>query len=130
MKKLWIHRDIEAPAETLWDLLTDLESWPGWGPTVQDVQLRGGQLEQGATGTVTTVLGVQLGFEVTDYQEGSRWSWKVAGVTATDHMVESLGADRCRVSFGVPWLAAPYLTVCQVALRRLDKLAQQKRATS
>ncbi|MGY9073212.1 MAG: hypothetical protein ACKVHU_09725 [Acidimicrobiales bacterium] len=29
MKKLWIHHDIDAPGESLWDLLTDLQQWPG-----------------------------------------------------------------------------------------------------
>ena len=130
MKQCWTHLEIDAPAEALWELLTDVESWPGWGPTVQRAVLQGAELEDGATGTVTTILGVQLGFEITDDQEGLRWSWRVAGVPATGHMVESIGADRCRVSFGVAWPALPYLAVCQVALRRLDKLAQQTRAGS
>ena len=28
-----------------------------------------------------------------------------------------------RVTFGVPWLAAPYVGVCVVALRRIERLA-------
>lgn len=47
----------------------------------------------------------------------------VAGVPATDHTVESLGPDRCRVSFGAPWVAVPYLAVCRLASSRLDGLA-------
>ena len=33
------------------------------------------------------------------------------------------GPDWCRVSFGAPWVAAPYLAVCRMALSRLDGLA-------
>lgn len=49
MKKLWTHREIDAPAETLWDLLTDPQRWADWGPTVVRAELRSEQFEQGAT---------------------------------------------------------------------------------
>lgn len=126
MMRVWAHRDINAPADVLWRLITDLEAWSSWGPTVRAVDLRSERLEPGALGTVTTVLGAELGFEITEYEDGSRWAWKVAGVPATNHTVESLGAHRCRVGFGVPWPAAPYLAVCYLALQRLDGLAHQR----
>ncbi|MDG2027653.1 MAG: SRPBCC family protein [Acidimicrobiales bacterium] len=130
MKRLWIHRDIDAPAETVWELLTNPNKWPVWGPTVSGANLKAQSLSAGATGTVTTVLGRGLGFEVTAFEEGSRWAWKVAGIPATDHVVEHVGPDRCRVGFGVPWPAAPYLAVCRVALRRIDELASLERAVT
>jgi len=130
VKKLWTHRDMDAPAETLWDLLTDPQQWPGWGPTVRGVELKGERFELGATGTVTTVVGVKLNFEVTDFDPGAGWAWKVAGVPATDHTVEPVDADRCRVGFGVRWAAAPYLSVCQLALQRLERIATQERVIS
>lgn len=125
MKRLWVHREIDAPADIVWDLLTDLRDWPNWGPTVRAVHLDASELSRGATGTVTTVLGLDLPFEVTDYDHGVRWAWKVAGVSATDHTVQALAAERCRAGFGVPWLAAPYLAVCRVALARLEALARE-----
>ena len=90
---------------------------------MRSARLHDERFEQGATGTVTTPVGIELGFEITDYVDGSLWAWKVAGVPATTHTVESLGADRCRVGFGVPWVAAPYLAACKIALRRLEALA-------
>lgn len=119
---IWTHQEIAAPAPALWALLTDLERWPDWGPSVQAAALVGDRLESGATGTVTTFLGVELGFEITDVEPGTRWAWRVAGISATDHRVEPLGPERCRVSFGVPWPAAPYLAVCRQALHRLEDL--------
>jgi len=128
VKKLWIHRDIDAPAAAVWELLTDPEYWPEWGPTVKHAQLRGDRIEAGAMGTVMTVMKVGLPLEITTYDERARWAWKVAGVEATDHTVEPLGPARCRVGFGVPWPAVPYLAVCRVALRRLDAMASREKA--
>jgi hypothetical protein len=128
VKKLWTYRDIEAPAETLWDLLTDPQQWPSWGPTVRGVELKGERFELGATGTISSVAGVELSFEITDFDPGARWAWNVAGIPATDHTVELVEAGRCRVGFGVPWAAAPYLSVCRLALQRLERIATQDRA--
>ncbi len=121
--RLWVRREIAAPPAALWELLTDTNCWSRWGPSVRSAQVDGGRLEAGAKGTVTTALGLGLPFEITDFGEGTGWSWKVAGIAATDHTVEPLGPDRCRVGFGVPWPAAPYLAVCRVALRRLEAMA-------
>ncbi len=123
MRTLWTSRDINAPAETLWGLLVDLQEWPSWGPSVRSAELHSETFGSGSTGAVTTLVGVEVPFEITDFDDGTRWSWKVAGIPATNHTVESLGPNRCRVGFGVPWVAAPYLAVCEVAVRRLEKIA-------
>ena len=123
MKQLWSTRLIDAPATELWHLLVTPDDWPRWGPTVRDARIDGDELSLGMTGTVTTVAGVDLPFPVTAYDEGARWAWKVGGIGATDHTVEALGTQRCRVGFGVPWPGAPYLAVCAAALGRLDRLA-------
>ena len=123
MKRLWVTADIDAPAERLWDLLTDLDAWPQWGPSVRAATIDAPALACGARGTVTTAVGVEVPFEVTRYEPGQHWAWRVAGVPATDHVVEPLGADRCRVGFGVPWPAAAYLAVCRAALSRLENMA-------
>lgn len=130
MKKLWIHRYIEAPQEALWDLLTDPQQWASWGPTVRGVQMKGERIELGSTGTISSFAGVELNFAITDFDPGARWAWKVAGIPATDHTVERVEDGRCRVGFGVPWAAAPYLSVCQLALRRLERIATQERVMS
>jgi uncharacterized protein YndB with AHSA1/START domain len=123
MKRLWVTADIDAPAERLWDLLTDLDAWPQWGPSVRAATIDAPALEYGARGKVTTAVGVEVPFEVTRYEPGRHWAWRVAGVPATDHVVEPLGADRCRVGFGVPWPAGAYLAVCRAALSRLETMA-------
>ena len=117
-------RTIAAPPDDLWRLLVHVDAWPRWGPTITGARLDDGsdQIRAGSTGTVTTPLGVSLRFVVTDFVEGRRWSWRVAGVPATSHRVAEVGAGT-RVRFGVPVWAPAYLAVCGLALRRLDRLA-------
>jgi len=125
MKRRWVSRDIAAPAEVMWELLVDVRRWPEWGPSVRHATLATSRLGLGSRGTVRTVIGLELPFEVTRFEEGRSWSWSVAGCPATDHVVEARG-PASRVAFGVPWIARPYLVVCRVALRRLDKLGERE----
>ena len=112
-----------APAEAAWDVLTDLDAWPKWGPTVQRAELtNAGRLRLGARGRVWTPGGIPLPFEITEFDAGHAWAWKVAGVAATRHTVEQRDGG-CRVSFGVPIWAPVYLTVCALGLKRIETLA-------
>lgn len=119
-----IGRDIAAPADTVWGLLVDVDRWPQWGPSVRRAALEGGagELALGVRGTVWTAVGVPMPFHITAFEAGRRWDWSVAGVAATGHRVAVIPGG-CRVVFEVPWWAAPYLTVCAVALDRIDRLA-------
>lgn len=119
-----VHRDIAAPAGAVWDLLIDVRAWPQWGPSVRRAVLDGDgtRLERGSRGTVWTVAGVRLPFAVCSFEPGRHWSWRVAGVRATGHTVTPR-AGGCRVVFEVPWWAPVYLTVCAVALERIEKMA-------
>ena len=120
---LTVDREIAAPAPAVWELLVDLDAWPKWGPTVRRAELDAPQtgLALGATGTVQTSLLVSVPFVVTEFDPGRLWAWKVAGVPATRHWVDPVG-DRARVGMAVPWWSAPYVTVCSIALRRIDAL--------
>lgn len=114
---------MDAPAGVVWALLCDIHRWPEWGPTVQHAELISPTLGPKARGRVTTIAGLKLPFVITDYEEGARWSWNVGGVPATDHTVDHVRDGYCRVGFGVPWPAAAYLAVCNIALGRIERLA-------
>lgn len=123
MRQVWTSKEIEAPADAVWDVLVDLDAWPEWGPSVRSATVEGGVLTAGARGTVRTAVGATLPFEVTTFEPGHRWAWRVGGIDATDHRVDPLGPDRCRLAFGVAWPAAAYLSVCRIALGRIEHLA-------
>lgn len=118
-----VHRIVEAPAPVLWDLLVTVARWPDWGPSVRGVELDTEQIGLGSRGRVVTIGGLRLPFEVTAFDPGASWSWRVGGVRATDHTVEPRPGG-CRVGIAVHWAAAPYLGVCALALRRLERLAR------
>ncbi len=118
-------RRIAADPQVVWDLLVDTSRWPEWGPSVSAVELDHGdgpRLHSDSTGRVRTPIGVWIPFTVTGFVDGLRWSWRVAGIPATSHAVEP-HPDGCVVRIGVPVLAAPYALVCEVGLRRIERLA-------
>jgi hypothetical protein len=115
--------EIPVPAAFGWRLLTDTEAWPRWGPSVIAVDAPARLIGPGMRGRVQTTLGLWLPFEITDWQAGCRWRWRVAGLPATGHTVAEVGPARCRITFEIPTWAPFYVPVCRAALRRLHKLA-------
>ncbi len=118
-----VSRVIPVDPSVVWDLLVDTSRWSEWGPSVTRVDLPTVKLRAGSTGRVRSPLGFWLPFTITGFEDGRAWSWTVAGIPATTHTVEPT-PDGCRVTFGVPMLAAPYALVCRAALRRIERLAQ------
>jgi hypothetical protein len=118
----WTWRDLDLAPDEAWDRLARTAWWPRWGPTVTAVEPADVVVSPGLRGRVRTPLGVRVPFVVDEVVPGERWSWSVWGRPATDHAVVPLGTDRSRVGIGVPRLAAPYLLVCRLALRRLERL--------
>ena len=127
---MWVTRTIDVPAGRAWELLVDVDRWPGWGPSVAAVELDGSgsgrRIRAGTTGRVRATVGPWVPFRITAFDEqddgAGQWAWRVLGVPATGHQVEALGPERCRVGFAVPVWAAPYAVVCTLALRRIDGL--------
>lgn len=74
-------------------------------------------------GRVQTTAGPWIPFEITDWEEGAQWAWRVAGIPATGHRATPVTAGTCRVTFTIPIWAPFYVPVCRIALRRLDALA-------
>lgn len=118
-----VSRVMSVDPSVAWDLLVDTSRWAEWGPSITAVDPPDERLRARSTGRVRTAFGVWVPFTVTDFDEGRRWAWTVAGVPATTHTVEPAPGG-CTVSFGVPTLAAPYVLVCRAALRRIERLAQ------
>lgn len=121
-----ITKTIAAPAEKVWDILTDTRLWPLWGPSVSAVDAPRRHLAAGLRGRVKTAVGLWLPFEITRFEAPSYWHWKVAGIAATGHRVTSLDPGRCELSFEVPLWAGPYALVCRLAAENIARLAGEQ----
>ena len=121
-KRLVVSRVIEAPPRIVWQIITDTEQWPRWGPSVKAVRCRERFIRGGSRGHVLTPISVWLPFTVVNFEDDSSWDWKIGSIQATGHRVSRLGEGRCRLSFDMPWWASFYLLVCLLALRRVEHL--------
>jgi hypothetical protein len=124
--RLAVTREVGADRETAWDLLTDTERWPEWGPSVRAVECDRRYIEAGTTGRVRVPGGIWLPFEVETCRD-DRWTWRVARVPATGHFVEPGEGGKmgtCRVGFELRLYAVGYAPVCRRALDRIADLAE------
>lgn len=96
--------DVEAPPNEVWDVLSDVERWPEWTPTVREAT----RIDHGpfAVGSTTRVVQPRLRpavWEVTRLEEGRRFTWMTRGpgvMTEADHVIEPHGAGS-RVTLSV-----------------------------
>ncbi|HWR89704.1 MAG TPA: SRPBCC family protein [Dissulfurispiraceae bacterium] len=121
-----IGRVIRTPLHKVWDLITDTGRWPLWGPSVSAVVCADRRIRKGSKGRIRTSVGLWLPFEITQFEECSRWSWRVAGIEATGHRLEARGDDLCALFFSVPLPAFPYLLICHIALKRIARIAEAR----
>ncbi len=111
---------LAAPAPRVWELLIDTHAWPHWGPSVRAVDAPARFIAAGLRGRVQTTPGPWLPFEITDWEEGRFWAWRVGGIPATGHRVTPATENSCHVTFTIPSWAPFYMPVCRLALRRLE----------
>ncbi|NJN46223.1 MAG: hypothetical protein HC808_06815 [Candidatus Competibacteraceae bacterium] len=119
-----VNRIINAPVDRVWNILTDTHQWLHWGPSVRAVDCADRFIRKGSCGRVLTALGFWAPFAITDFDQDHYWSWRVFGIPATGHKVEVLGMDRCQLIFEVPFVAAPYATICKIAMKRIAHQSQ------
>jgi len=120
-RRLLVRRAVDAPVDTVWDVLTDTERWPDWGPSITAVESPDRYVTAGSPGRVCVLGAVWLPFEITSCQN-YRWTWTVARVPATGHFVETHPAGSV-VGFELPLAAVGYVPVCQRACARIGALA-------
>jgi hypothetical protein len=116
---------IRTPSQRVWNLLVDTSRWAEWGPSIRAVECSDRILTPVSSGRIKTILGFSAPFAVTHFKPGIAWSWRVFGIPATTHSVESLGKNRCCLRFGVPLPAFPYLLICLTAMQRIADLVSQ-----
>lgn len=94
--------DIDAPRERVWDVWTDVVTWPRWNPTVTRMTVLGGA-DGLVLGVRTRIKQPQLPaatWTVTQWTPQTLWEWQArsAGVTTTAlHELTDLGGGRTHV---------------------------------
>ena len=120
-----VERDIDAPAETVWSILTDTTLWPEWAPNVAGVESSSRHLEGGTTGRIRfRGVAVPVPFEIREVDEvAHRWTWEIAHTMSSGHRVEARPSGS-RVGFELPLAAAGYAPLVCRACGNIADLAE------
>ncbi|WP_431234670.1 SRPBCC family protein [Mycolicibacterium psychrotolerans] len=82
---------IEAPADLVWDVFSDVEHWPDWTPSVTRLRgLDGAHLAVGRRFAIKQPRLPKLVWTVTDIEPGVSWTWEQrspGGLTSARHEV-------------------------------------------
>lgn len=105
--------EIDAPPERVWEVLVDVEAWPGWTETVTSVErLDDGPLAVGSRARIRQPKLPATEYVVTELDAGRGFTWvaKGSGVqTTARHQVEGIADGRSRVELSVAqegWLGS------------------------
>lgn len=120
--RMSICRNIAAPPETVWGILTDSQLWSTWGPSVFDVDCQDRHIGLGSKGRVQTLFSVWLPFTVSEFRDLDFWSWRIGSYSATGHRLIRTTNTSSTLCFDMPWWAAAYLPLCWLALIRIEKI--------
>ncbi|GAX62564.1 hypothetical protein SCALIN_C35_0003 [Candidatus Scalindua japonica] len=121
-----VYRDMHVSCETVWNVITDTKRWIEWGPSIIAVDCKDRYIRKGVRGRVQTALGLWVHYEITGFDEGRYWSWRIFGIHATGHRIEQQEGDKCRLIFEMPLFAAPYAVVCKTALKRIAQIVEKR----
>lgn len=111
--------DIDAPPEKVWEVITDIERWPGWTKSVRSASLTtDGPFGAGTAARLDLAGGPPSEWTVTEIEEGRMFTWesKAPGVhSVASHVIEPReGGSRVKLwARNSGWLATllgPYLS--------------------
>ncbi len=119
----------QAPVDQVWERYTQPSQWPTWAPQIQRVDVpdlaEGEPIEHGTRGTVHGPVFTFVPFRIryVDHR-AHEWSWWVGlGIVGVgmDHGVAATETgSRAWVRIHAhPYLAAPYVPIARLALKRL-----------
>jgi uncharacterized protein YndB with AHSA1/START domain len=105
--------DIDAPQETVWAVLTDVERWPAWTTSTAEVRRLGdGEFRGGSTARVKQPWLPASVWTVTEYEPGKYFSWvtKSPGITTVgthDLVTDADGSTNVRLTLHQTGMLAP-----------------------
>lgn len=122
-------QEVDAPAELVHDVLTDVAAWRLWSPHVARVDGPPGPVAAGWSGLVKPWFGPPTRMEVTwsEPGRGIRWHSTAAGhrLDYAD-LVEPRGPGRCTVTMTAA-VSGPAGAAVEAAVGRLSAYGQRRR---
>jgi uncharacterized membrane protein len=83
--------EIDAPAEVVWEVFTDVERWPDWTASVSRLTALDGEgLVPGRRFEIIQPKFPKLVWTVTAVDPGRSWTWTVRSFGATTHATHEL----------------------------------------
>ncbi|MFI6515756.1 SRPBCC family protein [Spirillospora sp. NPDC050679] len=113
---------VQAPADAVWTLLTDVASWPSWQPDITTADL-GAPLEPGATFHWSTA-GLDIASTVYDLRAPHRilWGGPAHGITGVHQWtLTPTGDGATLVATEESWSGEPVLTATESVQQSLDR---------
>ena len=107
--------DIDAAPDVVWSLVSDIEHWPEWTPSVKSIRRlgRSGPLQPGSRALVRQPKLLPAVWTVTSMRPDRRFTWKTAlqGMwVVADHWVEATAnGSRATLSLQFQGLFGPLL---------------------
>lgn len=107
-------RDTTAPPTTVWQVWSDVATWPEWNPDMKESHLDG-PLRVGTTGTINTRSGGQHQVVVTQFQDGSLFELESTAMPFTKMAIRAtvmptVSGSRVTQEFEARGLLAPVVT--------------------
>jgi len=116
--------DIDAPADVVWDVFSDVERWPEWTASVTRlVALDGPGIAVGKRFEIKQPRMPKLVWEVTAVSPGTAWTWvqrSPGGLTVASHEVAPVSEGRTRVRQQIDQ-RGPVGVLVGVLMRRMTK---------
>jgi uncharacterized membrane protein len=108
--------DIRATPQRVWAVLSDVEGWPEWTPSVRSVErLDAGPLAVGSRARIRQPKLPPAVWRITSIEKGSAFTWVTAspGLSVTAHHVVDATPDGSRVTLSIRFggLLAPLVAL-------------------
>jgi uncharacterized membrane protein len=97
--------DIAAPAAMVWSVISDVERWPTWTDSIDEVRITSaGPLAVGSTATVKQPGMPLATWTVTEWEPGRSFTWEATGPgirTSGIHTVAPTGDGTSRATLAI-----------------------------
>ena len=105
MSRLQVQREIAAPAEAIWSVMTDVEAWPEWTQSITSAErLDDADFGLGSRVRIRQPKLPAVVWRVSEFEPARYFAWEASGGgihSVAGNRIEPAGAGRSRVTLSV-----------------------------